>query len=340
MGRSSWKKVLSSIRRNSCRDLIAISMAIGLVFVLLTPAGAQPTVPGTQPPSPAAVAPEASSSGGVAGTPASTSETTTGESPAVTPPMMNEPSVAPSALPAPQAGSAVDASLLPHDLSPWRMFPSAHPVVKSVMILLVLASILTWTVCLSKSLEIRSAKREARGVLNTLSQTRTLREAADRIGKNNSPAGEMVTAAINEVEISSELPNEGIKERVASLLDQIEATGRHLIMHGTGILATIGSISPFVGLFGTVWGIMNSFIGISKAHTTNLAVVAPGIAEALLATALGLVAAIPAVIIYNAFARSIAAYRALLDEAAAAVLRLVSRELDGQEIMPRAKAAR
>jgi len=96
----------------------------------------------------------------------------------------------------------------------------------------------------------------------------------------------------------------------------------------TGVLATIGATAPFVGLFGTVWGIMNSFIGISKAQTTNLAVVAPGIAEALLATALGLFAAIPAVIIYNQFARSIARYRALVGDASAEVLRLVSRDLD------------
>ena len=100
------------------------------------------------------------------------------------------------------------------------------------------------------------------------------------------------------------------------------------ISRGTGVLATIGSTAPFVGLFGTVWGIMNSFIGISNAHTTNLAVVAPGIAQALLATALGLVAAIPAVMIYNVLARQTAHYRALLGDASAQVMRLVSRDLD------------
>jgi len=97
---------------------------------------------------------------------------------------------------------------------------------------------------------------------------------------------------------------------------------------GTGVLATIGATAPFVGLFGTVWGIMNSFIGISKTNTTNLAVVAPGIAEALLATAFGLVAAIPAVMIYNAFARSITSYRAILGDGTAEVLRHLSRDLD------------
>jgi biopolymer transport protein ExbB len=101
-------------------------------------------------------------------------------------------------------------------------------------------------------------------------------------------------------------------------------------MRGTSVLATIGATAPFVGLFGTVWGIMNSFIGISREHTTNLAVVAPGIAEALLATAFGLAAAIPAVVIYNMFARSISGYRALLADASAAALRLVSRDLDRQ----------
>jgi biopolymer transport protein ExbB len=100
---------------------------------------------------------------------------------------------------------------------------------------------------------------------------------------------------------------------------------------GTGLLATVGATAPFVGLFGTVWGIMNSFIGISKAHTTNLAVVAPGIAEALLATAIGLVAAIPAVILYNQLARAVAGYRALVRENASEVQRILSRELDLRE---------
>ena len=121
---------------------------------------------------------------------------------------------------------------------------------------------------------------------------------------------------------------EGIKERVASRLARLEAAAARDMNKGTGLLATIGSTAPFVGLFGTVWGIMNSFIGISKAQTTNLAVVAPGIAEALLATAIGLFAAIPAVIIYNQFARSIGGYRGLLGDASAEVLRLVSRDLD------------
>jgi biopolymer transport protein ExbB len=130
------------------------------------------------------------------------------------------------------------------------------------------------------------------------------------------------------------LEKSGIKERVGSRIERIEADGARRIARGTGILATIGATAPFVGLFGTVWGIMNSFIGISKSHTTNLAVVAPGIAEALLATAFGLAAAIPAVVIYNLFSRQIAGYRALAGDAAAELMRLFSRDLDLAEATP------
>eukprot|EP01051_Picozoa_sp_SAG22_P025243 SAG22_NODE_7386_length_745_cov_0.616099_1_plen_107_part_10 len=107
----------------------------------------------------------------------------------------------------------------------------------------------------------------------------------------------MVDAASAELQMSADvLSPEGVKERIVSRLERLEAAAGRAMIRGTGVLATIGATAPFVGLFGTVWGIMNSFIGISKAQTTNLAVVAPGIAEALLATALGLVAAIPAVV--------------------------------------------
>src|SRR2546429_8481148 len=121
---------------------------------------------------------------------------------------------------------------------------------------------------------------------------------------------------------------DGIKDRVATRLERAEANSGRRMARGTGVLATIGATAPFVGLFGTVWGIMNSFIGISESHTTNLAVVAPGIAEALLATALGLVAAIPAVVIYNHLARVIGGYSALLGDASAQLLLIISREGD------------
>jgi biopolymer transport protein ExbB len=150
-----------------------------------------------------------------------------------------------------------------------------------------------------------------------------------RIGNDRGIMQALISAAVLELRLSCDASDKGaIKDRVATRLARAEVAAAREMNKGTGLLATIGTTAPFVGLFGTVWGIMNSFIGISKAQTTNLAVVAPGIAEALLATAIGLFAAIPAVIIYNQFARSIAGYRALVGDASAEVLRLVSRDLD------------
>jgi biopolymer transport protein ExbB len=225
-------------------------------------------------------------------------------------------------------GTSIQIGTLPQDLSPWTMFLSANLVVKGVLVGLILASVITWTVWLAKSLELAAAKRRLRTDLRTLGKARTLSDAAAHFETNGSATAALVQAAIAETRLSTDLPADGIKERVALRLERVEAATRQRIARGTGILATIGSTAPFVGLFGTVWGIMNSFIGISKAQTTNLAVVAPGIAEALLATAVGLVAAIPAVVIYNLFARSIAAYRGVLADAVAEIMRLVSRDLD------------
>jgi biopolymer transport protein ExbB len=231
----------------------------------------------------------------------------------------------------PAAAPLVGAVTLPRDLSPWGMFMAADWIVKSVMIGLMLASIATWTVWLAKSIELSFAKRRLRRDLAALSASRSLADTAARVTLRG-PAADFLQAARAELSLSADAPDAaGIKERTASRLERIEnAHGRRMLI-GTGILATIGAIAPFVGLFGTVWGIMNSFIGISKSHTTNLAVVAPGIAEALLATAFGLAAAIPAVVIYNMFARSIAGYRGLLGDASAEVMRLLSRDLDRRE---------
>ena len=224
-----------------------------------------------------------------------------------------------------------DASL-PHDLSPWGMFMAADWIVKAVMIGLGLASLATWTIWVAKSLELAGARRRANKALKTIGHSATLSEAVRSLDGVKGPAAIMVRAAEDEVRLSSpalaRAGGEGLKERVSSRLSRIEAKAGRRLSKGTGVLATIGSIGPFVGLFGTVWGIMNSFINISEAQTTNLAVVAPGIAEALLATAIGLVAAIPAVVIYNVFARAITGYRSLLADAAAGVERLVSRDLD------------
>jgi biopolymer transport protein ExbB len=222
--------------------------------------------------------------------------------------------------------------VLPHDLSPLGMFMAADMVVKAVMAALALASVATWAILFAKSFELAAAKRSARRAVRALSDAVVLRDARETLMVKKGPAAQMIAAANDELSKSEAVldivSTQGVKERVASQLSRIEAGAGKRIASGTGILATIGSISPFVGLFGTVWGIMNSFIGISKAQTTNLAIVAPGIAEALLATAIGLVAAIPAVVIYNYFARSIGGYRLILADASAAVERLVSRDLD------------
>jgi biopolymer transport protein ExbB len=225
--------------------------------------------------------------------------------------------------------------LLPRDLSPWGMYINADPVVKAVLIGLAVASLVTWTVWLAKTVEIMVAKRRVGRALRKLADARSTADGVERLAGGKGEVVRFLDAAVTELKLSDgSMESEGIKERIASRLERLEAAYGRRILRGTGVLATIGATAPFVGLFGTVWGIMNSFIGISKSQTTNLAVVAPGIAEALLATALGLAAAIPAVVIYNVFSRSIAGYRAQLGDAAAEVLRLVSRDLDRPAAVP------
>ena len=225
------------------------------------------------------------------------------------------------------AEAPLDEALLSHDMSPWGMFQNADVIVRGVMIGLALASVLTWTIWLSKGIELLAAKRRLQAELRSLKQARSLSEAQRTHQGGLSQL--LIEDAQHELELSAQARgNDGIKERVSFRLERLVAASGREMSKGTGVLATIGSTAPFVGLFGTVWGIMNSFIGIAKSQTTNLAVVAPGIAEALLATALGLVAAIPAVVIYNVFARSITGYKAQVADASAQVLLLVSRDLD------------
>ncbi|WP_186369321.1 tol-pal system-associated acyl-CoA thioesterase [Yersinia bercovieri] len=231
--------------------------------------------------------------------------------------------VQPIAAPVPQG--------LAMDLSVWGMYQHADVVVKGVMIGLVLASIVTWTILFSKGTELFRARRrllQEHEVIGAVTDLDTASERAE-VFASDSISSLLLREAQNERLLSAESnDNNGIKERAAFRLERrVAAIGRQM-GKGNGFLATIGAISPFVGLFGTVWGIMNSFIGIAHSQTTNLAVVAPGIAEALLATALGLVAAIPAVVIYNIFARLIGSYRAQVGDVAAQVLLLLSRDLD------------
>jgi biopolymer transport protein ExbB len=251
---------------------------------------------------------------------------------ATVPQLTPAPSSTAPAVEQPAASPAISPDIalrLPRDLSPWGMFMAADIVVKAVMVGLAFASVLTWTIWFAKAIELMTARRRMRAEIVSLAQVRTWNEVGSLMNGRGNDTAALLRAADDELRLSADaMSPEGLKERIASRLERLEAAAGRQMIRGTGILATIGATAPFVGLFGTVWGIMNSFIGISKSHTTNLAVVAPGIAEALLATALGLVAAIPAVVMYNMFSRWIAGYRALHADAAAEILRIISRDLD------------
>jgi len=217
---------------------------------------------------------------------------------------------------------------IPHDLTPWRMVLAADSLVKAVMIILAAASLASWTVLVAKLFEFsveRRVVRAARGAIQCAASFTEAKLALEPIG---GVAANLVAAAEQECALSAGLAADGIRERVKLALTQIEQGAVRKMRTGTGALATVGSTAPFLGLFGTVWGIMNSFIGISRAQTTNLAVVAPGIAEALLATALGLFAAIPAVVIFNLVTRAISSHKALLADLSTDIIRSVGRDLD------------
>jgi biopolymer transport protein ExbB len=215
------------------------------------------------------------------------------------------------------------------ELSPWSMFLSADILVKAVMIGLAFASLVTWTVFIAKMIELTFVQRRLHAALRMIADSRSLAEAQFALGASGTVLSSLLAAAMREARLSAGISSDaGVKERAASSFAEIVRAEARRIRLGMGMLATIGATSPFVGLFGTVWGIMNSFIGISKSQTTNLAVVAPGIAEALLATAIGLVAAIPAVIIYNHFARVTKGYLELVGRSSGAAGRLLSRDLD------------
>ena len=244
----------------------------------------------------------------------------------------------PAATDQPIGQTSVGPTQLPQDLSPWGMFEDADRLVKGVLIGLAFASLVTWTVFIAKTFELRTARRDVRSGLRILANAATLAQANEQLRDGTTPVAQLMQTAVREVRLSANARGDGLKERIAWQLERLEMATSRKISRGTGVLATVGSTAPFVGLFGTGWGIMNSFIGISNAHTTNLAVVAPGIAQALLATALGLAAAIPAVMIYNALARQTTHYRALLGDASALIMGLVSRDLDRAKL-PLAQAA-
>ncbi|WP_233246708.1 tonB-system energizer ExbB [Chromobacterium sp. Panama] len=225
-----------------------------------------------------------------------------------------------------EAGAA-----MPADLSALGMYRAADPVVKTVILGLLLAALACWVVLLVKGAALWRADRATGRALSLLGEAATLSEA--RAGCAAQPAHEPARGLLAEADAELRLsspgaPRDSVQARAGFRLEQWQAEQGRRLAAGIGLLATIGAVAPFVGLFGTVWGIMNSFVGIARSGSSSLATVAPGIAEALLATAVGLVAAIPAVVIYNLFSRALARHKGRSQQAAGLALLLLSRELD------------
>jgi biopolymer transport protein ExbB len=308
------------------RTILNLLAAVTVVASVSTAVAQQRAVaPGPQ--SPAPVTQQAVPSSPPPAIPAQAAPAVQAPAPAADAPSAAAPAASDAA--ATESRSLKSTTVALRELSPWSMFLSADILVKAVMIGLAFASLVTWTIFIAKMIELSVVQRKLRSALRKISESRSLAEAQFALGAKNSVLSALLAAAMREARLSAGISSDaGIKERAASSFAEIVRAEARRIRLGMGLLATIGATSPFVGLFGTVWGIMNSFIGISKSQTTNLAVVAPGIAEALLATAFGLVAAIPAVIIYNHFARVTKGYLEQVGRASGASARLLSRDLD------------
>jgi biopolymer transport protein ExbB len=248
---------------------------------------------------------------------------------------------APAATTAPAADAADPAVVGGADhgkLTPAAMFMQADPVVKVVMVGLLLASVFSWVLLLIKIFEFGSLNRKTDVFLENFRQARTIadmRRVATSDEFDGNPLADMAAAATDEIELSRQAGlsvtgdhADSALMRAQQAVGAVQAGLAKRLSGGQQFLASVGSTGPFIGLFGTVYGIMNSFIGIANTNTTNLAVVAPGIAEALLATGIGLFAAIPAVIFYNYFNTRISAYGTRSDGFAAELTNAISRNLD------------
>src|SRR6202167_480573 len=329
------------------RAIVAVTFALALVSPSLAQQKtAQSPAPQQQAPAPAVAPPvfapppvvtaQPVASPAAAPAPSSTVQAAP-VSPSAPAPASTDPAIA---TPADGSRSLKSTTVALRELSPWSMFLSADILVKAVMIGLAFASLVTWTIFIAKMIELSLIQRRLRAALVKIGDARSLAEAQFALGAKDSVLSSLLAAAMREARLSAGISSDGgIKERAASSFGEIVRAEARRIRLGMGLLATIGATSPFVGLFGTVWGIMNSFIGISKSQTTNLAVVAPGIAEALLATAFGLAAAIPAVIIYNHFTRVTKGYLELVGPASGAAARLLSRGLGRSHGSAHARAA-
>ena len=257
-------------------------------------------------------------------------------------PAVAAPAVAPiPAAPAPMAAPAAEEESqepekLAHDMSVTGMFMQADIIVKSVMLGLLLASIGTWGVLFQKSVFFAGLNTGTDKFLNDFRNSKSLNDLYERAKSSaGNPLADMTSAALQEIELSRQagVPMTGefrdrLMERATSSMTGVQGELVKRLSGGQLFLASTGSTGPFVGLFGTVWGIMNSFIGIANTGTTNLAVVAPGIAEALLATAIGLVAAIPAVVFYNLFSKKISDYGTRSEAFSSELINAISRQLD------------
>jgi biopolymer transport protein ExbB len=246
------------------------------------------------------------------------------------------PAVAEAAAPVEEA--AGEKKAVKHDLTVAGMFMMAVPVVKAVMIGLVLMSLLSWIILIVKLLEFGSLNK---GSNNFLEAFRGARSIADinRISTSDefagNPLADMAAVATEEIQISKQAGlaisgehRDSTLHRASQSINAVQAGLAKRLGGGLTFLASTGSLGPFIGLFGTVYGIMNSFIGIANTNTTNLAVVAPGIAEALLATGIGLAAAIPAVAMYNVFNTMIAGYGTRSEQFVSELQNSLSRQLD------------
>ncbi len=230
------------------------------------------------------------------------------------------------------------AAAAPPKFDVISMVMHADIVVQAVMGFLVLCSISTWTIFLQKTAVLTRARRSSASFLKSFRGARTVSDIAESAaGKAASPVGQMWNAALTEWELFQKrhasgvvTPHQadGLVQRMSMAATIAQENEMLRLSSSMGVLATIGSTAPFIGLFGTVWGILTSFVGIAATKATSLSAVAPGIAEALLATAIGLVAAIPAVMIYNSFARRISQMSGMLDNFQGELATIVSRELE------------
>lgn len=223
------------------------------------------------------------------------------------------------------------AAAAPTRLNPLRLFLDADIVVQLVMAGLVLASVWTWMIIVSFSLRMARVKRASAAYEREFWKSRDLEGFHADAGQDNIPSARVAGAGLGEWRRSSagkSRDNEGTRQRLAGAMDTAVAQEADTLAERLNFLATVGSVAPFVGLFGTVWGIMNSFFQIGQAQNSSLAVVAPGISEALFATAIGLFAAIPAVIAYNRLSHRVNTFEARLQRFADRFHATLSRELE------------